>query len=159
MIESSVIRAIYVEELRIAGFERRGRLWLRTGADVRWVLQIDRSPRHGDVYSVVGVDLGLGELPTRADDCGIVVYPETMTALDDDLSIAGIDRSQVRIAGALTTAMSLEDRKRVIGAAVTALARYIDRRLTAPQVARSLESREFQTGFVRKDVRAQLSGS
>ncbi|WP_417563815.1 hypothetical protein [Microbacterium sp.] len=94
---------------------------------------------------------------SRADDCGIVLYLDTMSAVENEIRAAGTNHAGIRIADDPGSAMSIDERRRVIRAAVSAVSDYVNHRLEIPRIAESLRESEFKSGFVRKDVRAQLT--
>jgi hypothetical protein len=149
MINTKTARTWIGDELTSAGLRRHGAVWRLQGADVQWVVHIDRLPFGHRLGVDIGLDLRADSAAGRPTDCPILLHLENVSAIQDVPVVAALD---------LDSGLDDDERRRELGAAVRAVAFYLREHLTLSSVREAYVRGDFTSAFIHKDARTVLEG-
>ena len=149
MIDTKTVRSWIGDELRSAGLERRGVVWRLLGADVLWLVYIDRVPFSRRLGVEIGLDLRADSTAERPTDCPIVLYLGSLLPTRDLWVFAALD---------LNSGLDDAERRQELGAALRALGDFLRENVTLSSVRGAYARGEFSHALIHKDARRVLEG-
>ncbi len=150
MISKANVEAWIADCLKANGLRGRGRVWRLKGAEVQWVVHVDRLP----VGRRLGVDIGLAlqtdVTPRLPTDCPVLVHLENLPWARDLAVVESLD---------LKSPLDPDGRRSEIEAATRRLADYLAGLLTFEAVRDAYRAGDLKAAFIHRDARAFLESS
>jgi hypothetical protein len=163
VITSYELHALLKEEMAKVGFVKQGRTWLRSTAELLWLVQLDRSP-YGQRFSL---DIGVALLknskdaaPAKAGDCPILVHLENLPlAARRQAHDARFNdfRSAVIQGFDLSYDLENEEQRQPITSVIGALGKYISEIDDIRGLRARYQAGDLKSAFIRKDMRQLLA--
>lgn len=148
MTNATDIKSWAAAALRECGLSGRGSVWRLRRPEVQWVVHLDQLPFGERLGVDIGLDLQTESTPRRPTDCGILLHLENLPFARDLWVARALD---------IDSDLDEDQRRTDIVDAVHALGEYVVARGTYEDVRHSFLRGEFDSGFIRRDVRELLS--